>query len=343
MLREKRRFNILCLSGGGFRGLYSASLLKHIQSGLGIQRIADHFDLIIGTSTGALVGCAIAAGVPGREIEAAFLRGGRTIFPRRSLIEQWYWLLQMRPRYNSGALAGVIRELVPNLADREIEDIDFKLAIVALSAVSRRHRLFCGYPFADPSVTKTSVLDALLATCAAPTYFRSHAHEVDILIDGGLVANAPVLLGAMLLRERMGAPLDKIHVLHIGTAGSSTPASFEKPWTRHLPFVAWGGRARDTTAGLVDLTISAQESLAVDVASTFLGNRYVYMDVPSTLSQNPELKRLDDASSAVAQKLRMLAERTWLHWMNDPGLHAFFPVKDPLLPQFRPDSKNSRV
>lgn len=333
MLPEKRRFNILCLSGGGYRGLFSAAVLRHLQKGLKIPKIADHFDLIIGTSTGALVGCGLAAGLSAREIEISFRKNGLAIFPERFWIEKLFWRLQLRAQYGNKPLIETIRGLLPEIADRNIEDIQLKLAIVALSQVSRRHRLFCGAPFALPSVNKTSIIDALLATSAAPTYFPSHkpADGLDILVDGGLVANAPVLLGAALLRERIGAPLDKIHVLHIGTAGSRMGTSFKDPWYCHLPLIAWARRLNAVTADLVDLTISAQEALAIDLASTFFSDRYIHLDVPPEHAQNPELRSLDDASKPVSQKLLMLAEKTWLHWANTPALHAFFPVQHPVL------------
>ncbi len=46
-----RRFQILSLDGGGIKGLFSAAILAKIEAGLG-GRVADHFDLITGTSTG---------------------------------------------------------------------------------------------------------------------------------------------------------------------------------------------------------------------------------------------------------------------------------------------------
>ncbi len=330
---EKRRYNILCLSGGGYRGLYTAAVLRHIQDGIGVRRLAQEFDLIIGTSTGALVGCGVAAGLDANKVEQAFLQFGQRIFPRQSAPGRWFRLLQMRPRFRTDPLADVVRHLLPKDCNSALEDLDYKLAVVALSAINRRHRIFCGKPFAERGIAKTSLLDVLLATSAAPTYFPKHSHELDILVDGGLVANAPVLLGMMLLRQRVGAPLDKIHVLHIGTAGSSTPTSFEKPLIGRIPGISWARRASDTTMGLVDLTISAQEGLAAEVATTFLGDRYVHLDVAGDQAQNPELRRLDDASGAVSRKLRMLAEGTWRQWAQSPALHAFFPVTKPVLPQ----------
>jgi len=47
------RFQILSLDGGGIKGLFSAAVLSAIEEDLDI-RVADHFDLITGTSTGGI-------------------------------------------------------------------------------------------------------------------------------------------------------------------------------------------------------------------------------------------------------------------------------------------------
>jgi len=43
---------ILAIDGGGVKGAYAASFLPTIEDATG-KRIADHFDLVAGTSTGA--------------------------------------------------------------------------------------------------------------------------------------------------------------------------------------------------------------------------------------------------------------------------------------------------
>ena len=52
-------FHILALSGGGFRGLYTATVLRHIEESLGAP-LANRFDLICGTSAGGLLALGLA-------------------------------------------------------------------------------------------------------------------------------------------------------------------------------------------------------------------------------------------------------------------------------------------
>ena len=57
---ENKRIQILSLDGGGMKGLYSPELLARIESDYQV-RVDEHLDLIVGTSTGALIACGLAA------------------------------------------------------------------------------------------------------------------------------------------------------------------------------------------------------------------------------------------------------------------------------------------
>ena len=77
-------FQILCLSGGGFLGLYSISLLAAIEEQFGAP-LAAHFDLIAGTSVGGIIALGLAAEVPAQKIKLAFEANGGMIFSNRNL------------------------------------------------------------------------------------------------------------------------------------------------------------------------------------------------------------------------------------------------------------------
>jgi patatin-like phospholipase/acyl hydrolase len=47
-------YHVLALSGGGYRGLYTATVLAELEAVLG-RPIASHFDLICGTSAGGML------------------------------------------------------------------------------------------------------------------------------------------------------------------------------------------------------------------------------------------------------------------------------------------------
>ncbi|WP_338104642.1 patatin-like phospholipase family protein [Pseudomonas taiwanensis] len=64
-------YHVLALSGGGYRGLYTATILAEIEQALG-RPIASHFDLICGTSAGGLLALGLASEIPALELKALF-------------------------------------------------------------------------------------------------------------------------------------------------------------------------------------------------------------------------------------------------------------------------------
>ena len=60
-------FYILAIDGGGYRGVYSAHILKRIEEEFG-QNWLKKFGLIAGTSTGAIIAAALAKGLPASKI-----------------------------------------------------------------------------------------------------------------------------------------------------------------------------------------------------------------------------------------------------------------------------------
>ena len=85
----ERPYRVLSLDGGGMRGIYTAAFLARLthhfarvrgESALDLGR---GFDLITATSTGAIVGCALAIGRPMTEVVTLYREHGPKIFPHR--------------------------------------------------------------------------------------------------------------------------------------------------------------------------------------------------------------------------------------------------------------------
>jgi hypothetical protein len=76
---------ILALDGGGVRGIVSVAFLERIEALLGEAvgrsvRIADAFDLVGGTSTGAIIATALALGMRADEVRDLYLSLGPKVF-----------------------------------------------------------------------------------------------------------------------------------------------------------------------------------------------------------------------------------------------------------------------
>lgn len=68
-IASPHRFQILALSGGGFRGLYTTKVLADIEEEIQ-EPIARRFDLITGTSAGGILALAITMEIPASRIVA---------------------------------------------------------------------------------------------------------------------------------------------------------------------------------------------------------------------------------------------------------------------------------
>src|SRR5699024_7853467 len=86
-------YHVLALSGGGYRGLYTATVLAELEAVLD-RPIASHFDLICGTSAGGMLALGLAAEIPANELKALFEEQGSRIFGCRSLRRRLFgfWL-----------------------------------------------------------------------------------------------------------------------------------------------------------------------------------------------------------------------------------------------------------
>jgi patatin-like phospholipase/acyl hydrolase len=209
------RFQILSLDGGGLKGLFSAAVLAHLEDDLGVT-LADHFDLIVGTSTGGLVSLGLGAGLRPAEIVEFYENKGTTIFGngRRKLLSM------LKAKHSADRLQAALVEV---FGDRTLGSSVVPLVVPSYSLDTQDV-----YVFKTPHHErlrrdwKETMVDVAMATTAAPTFlpaFRLGNHR---LIDGGVWANNPTLVGVVEAVSMFDVPLEAIHVLSLGTTDEVT-------------------------------------------------------------------------------------------------------------------------
>lgn len=205
---------ILALDGGGLRGIFAAAALAAWEEDFG-KRIVDYFDLIVGTSTGGIIALALGLGRRPQDILDLYVSNAAEIFPgaRRSWVGAARWA--RRPKYSPGGLRHVLEaefgssclgESVTRLA---IPSYDLAADDVHLFRTPH-HREF-------RRDWRVAAVDVALATSAAPTYFPAARLKSHRLVDGGVWANNPTLLGVVEAVDRLDAELRDIRVLSVGT------------------------------------------------------------------------------------------------------------------------------
>jgi patatin-like phospholipase/acyl hydrolase len=230
------------------RGLFSARVLERFEVAAGLPA-SRCFDLVVGTSMGGVLAIGLACGVPAAEMRSAIEAQCATIFRRRWERAAGF----LGARYDPGHLGTTISSILGPWAARPFADIPRPVAVVAVDEAAGTPKVFRSDALGRRSAGEATVLDAALATSAAPTYFPPHVIGERAYVDGGLVANAPDLVAITEAIRAFGVELDELLVLAVGTAGSARAGRL-----RGDPGVlGWLVRHR-----LFDLTIDAQARLA---------------------------------------------------------------------------------
>lgn len=216
---DGKPFRVLSLDGGGMRGTYTATYLDRLAAsfaqrrGIGRLDLGAAFDLIVGTSTGAIIGCALAVGVPLSKVVDLYKKHGKAIFPRRLPSQGGAELLRDLMTRRKALAAGDIalrKALTETLGDTTIVQLyrDRKIALSITAVELTQHR---SWVFKTPHLQNTNrrddnyrLVDVCMASTAAPTYRSLAAIDhpdgpdsdgYNVFADGGLWANNPVLVG----------------------------------------------------------------------------------------------------------------------------------------------------
>lgn len=313
-----RRFQILSLSGGGYRGLYTATVLAELEASLG-TRIARCFDLIAGTSVGGILALGLALEIPAARLAELFERHGDEIFRR----QRWHLFGFAKAKYASSSLQSLLAQ--PHLfGDRPLASSRHRVIVPAINYSSGLPVVF-KTAHHETFVTdhKRRVVDIAVATSAAPFYFRRHLLEHNQYVDGGLFANAPGLVALHeadhFLREE--TEHSEVHLLSIGTMSSRFTVN---PQGNSAGGILDWGRGRPLAAAqrLFGMTISVQESFTDHILRHRLGGeRYIVLDDVLTPDRASAVA-LDKTDAAAREVLIGSAKERAKHALGDARVGA---------------------
>lgn len=269
-------FRILSLDGGGVKGAFTAAVLAEYEKVAG-GPLYRYFDLITGTSTGGILAIALGMGIPAADLVGFYREHGPVIFPSTStftrLRNSLRWLVA--PKHSHAVLR---EKLVKVFGERRYGEAKTRLVIPTYEAVGGRIFLLKTghHPRFQYDVDALAV-DVALATSAAPTYFAAAPfpeHKGASYIDGGVWANSPVLVGLTEALAFLGAEIEDVAMLSIGT----TSSPFNIADQAKAGVVQWN-------AGLIDLLMEAQSEAARAQVALLLGDRLQRIDVTTRSSR----------------------------------------------------------
>jgi predicted acylesterase/phospholipase RssA len=193
----ERPRRILSIDGGGVRGVIPAVAIAALERQT--RSLArDQFDFVAGTSTGALIAGAVAAGIPGEQIVSLYLDRAPEIFRKVPMISTLARIITGH-MYDAGRLHRLIRsELGSAAADWRLADVPLDILITAKGLLDS-HQWYFVKDCRGRNTCRTGALslaDCLTASAAAPTYFApwtiAALADRGPMVDGGIgVAGNP--------------------------------------------------------------------------------------------------------------------------------------------------------
>ena len=289
---KKTKF-ILSLDGGGVRAIAAIVFLKQLEIASG-KKIFDIFDFFIGTSAGGIN----ALNIAGLEASCFELEKFWSKDNLSKTMTKSFWdnasFLQTKPKYDG---KGKRELLLEYFKDQSLGEAKKPVAVLAYDVEKRKPRLLSSYE--SPGIKMVS---AASATSAAPIYYSTQ--EIDDgtwLIDGGIVANNPSLLGYSEAKKIF--PGCNIKVLSIGAGvnrrkinGPNSARWGALNWFRH-----------DI------LGIMLESSMFHEIATDLIGENYLRINSSTGLVN----RRMDDTSDANLERIHLMGMEWWSEFGQD--------------------------
>ncbi len=297
---------ILAFDGGGLRSIFSARVIQRIL--LGDPGFLERTDFIAGTSGGAIVGCGLASGLEPQQIVNLFGARGQEIFTKSDLFDQVedLWNL-VGAKYQNTGLKKVLDD---TFGPSDLKDLKKKVLVTSFDLRHPSGRwqpaVFqtLGGSTASPDL---SVVDAIMRSTAAPTYFPVYQK----FADGGVWGNHPGMaaLAAALNPYVGGQKLEQVSLLSIGTGRNGQTLRTSK---NDLGSIDW------LKSGLVDLLLDGSMEAVDYYLKSILGPRYyrVQIDIPLVQIRMDSLDQMQTmlgfADGYPSEELRAWLQGFWV-------------------------------
>jgi patatin-like phospholipase/acyl hydrolase len=258
-----KKIKILSIDGGGIRGIIPGTILNYLETALQKEsddpnsRLADHFDLIAGTSTGGILTCTyLTADDQGKSKYSAefavdlYMKNGGQIFERTfwRKIKTVFGLFGAK--YSATAIQNLLHEY---FGDAWISELRRPCIITSYDIRNRATVFFNKLDGVNSPVKNYKVKEVTRATSAAPTYFppaliKSEIEAPLALVDGGTFANNPALCAYAEARAidfaKVDSPGDvafpsakEMLMISLGTGTELTPYTY--PEAKRWGAVQW--------------------------------------------------------------------------------------------------------
>lgn len=343
-MEARKKVRILSLDGGGIRGVIPATIMQYVEQQL-IQktndphaRIADYFDMIVGTSTGGILACyylapsdqqsgPVSKYTAEQALSIYAARGGEIFNDAKK--STWLGLRQLfnATRFSPKNIEGIFKEV---FGDLQLQELVKPCIVTTYNMQTGETVFFNSRESADKKLQRRYyVKDVVRSTSAAPTYFppaqisNLATGQKMVNIDGGVFANNPAMCAFVEANTTnfpqlgLNEPAAKdMLLLSIGTG--SLPLKFAKPastagtwgvigWAKSIPEIMMDG-------GL-DTVNYQMERLFGSLLDAEDRKNYKRVNIPEAMRKaaaqgNPPYNSdMSDASPKNIQRLKIAGEK----------------------------------
>lgn len=248
---NERLYRVLSLDGGGAKGFYTLGALTEIEALVGC-RLCEKFDLIYGTSTGAIIAALLGLGKSVAEVETLY----RTHVV--SIMSRW------TPTGRSDELEALAANV---FGDLRFDAFKTNMGIVGTRWMDERPIIFktdVGQAFLGKATFTPgfgcTIADAVVGSASAYPFFRKKyvttgvGEKIEVR-DGGFVANNPTLFAIVDATESVGIARENVRVVSIGVGeypAPKLPAWSVRKWASKLPTVVFLQKTMEISSQSMD-------------------------------------------------------------------------------------------
>lgn len=217
---------ILSLDGGGAKGFYTLGVLREIEAMVN-RPLCECFDLIFGTSTGAIIASLLALGLRVEEIHELYRKHVPTVMAQRSAVHRTAALEKLAVEVFGEKTFDEVKTGIGVVATRWMTEKPMIFKASVAQAHGRKDTFVPGFG--------VKMADAVQASCSAYPFFErkfvtTSAGDRIELIDGGYCANNPTLYAiADAVIALKVAPAD-LRVVSVGVGVYPEPKPSLKMW-----------------------------------------------------------------------------------------------------------------
>jgi patatin-like phospholipase/acyl hydrolase len=255
-------YRVLTLDGGGAKGFYTLGVLREIEGLVG-ARLHEKFDLIFGTSTGAIIASMLALGHSVDEVHALYKKHVVSVMALKT------------PAEKSARLKALADEV---FGDKKFDAVKTGIGIVATKWLNDRPMVFKAAKEQAHGRLGTfkpgfgcTIADAVQASCSAYPFFHkkmvsTHLGDFE-LVDGGYCANNPTLYALADVIGPLAQERGNIRVVSVGVGEypAPKPKMFSKMW--------W--------AGFLESVALLQKTLEINTQSMDQLRAILFKDIPT--------------------------------------------------------------